>query len=60
MKTFETLKQSLETKLEPVIVSSREFVYKGESRKSLHVRKAKGRRTYMVVQYGNGRFSSAV
>lgn len=44
----------------PVIVSTREFSHKGNDRKMHRVRKANGKKVYMVVEYENGTFSSPV
>lgn len=59
MKTFETLEQSLETK-KAVIVDATEFDHKGKQRQSLRVKKANGKKIYMVVRYENGRYSTAI
>ncbi len=58
--TYSTLQQSLKTPFEPIIVASREFTYNGNVRKSLTVKKARGRRFYTVVRYETGNYSEAV
>ena len=45
---------------EVVVISIKDFEYKGVSRKSIKARKAKGKRVYYVTQYENGTFSEAV
>ena len=58
--TFETLKQAMKTNLEPVVVKSTDCEHNGTKRTLLKVRKARGKMTYTVVRYENGRYSEAV
>ena len=55
--THETLKQALGTNLEPVVIKTREFEFNGNTRQSLTVKKANGKKLYLVVKYENGRYS---
>jgi hypothetical protein len=57
--THATLEQALKTKL-AVVISSRIYEHNGEVRSSLKVRKANGKKVFMVVQYASGRYSEGV
>ena len=56
---YNTIEQALETK-KAVVLSIKEYNHNGEDRKLIRAKKANGKRSYMVVQYGNGLFSSTV
>ena len=58
--TYETLKQAMKTNLEPVIVKATDYEHNGTKRTQLKVRKARGKMTYSVIRYENGRYSEAV
>ena len=55
-----SIEQALETNLPAQIISQRSFTHKGNDRVMMTVKKARGKRTYMVVRYENGEFSTAV
>lgn len=57
---FKSLKEAMQTKLEPVVLSVEEFTHKGVKRLSIKAKKARGQMIYTVIQYETGLFSSAV
>jgi len=57
---FNTIKEAMNTNLDPVVISESEFEYKGVTRKAIKVKKARGKRIYEVVQYENGKYSEGV
>ena len=59
MKLFDTLEQAMKTK-KAVVLNIEEYEHKGNQRKSIKAKKSKGKRSYNVIQYENGKFSEAV
>jgi len=56
--TYNTLNESLKTK-KSEILNVRILNVKGNNRKIITAKKANGKRTYSIVQYENGQFSTA-
>lgn len=56
---FKTIEQALKTKAAKIISVSN-YNHNGQDRKIIKACKAKGKKVFMVVQYENGLFSSAV
>jgi hypothetical protein len=57
--TYQTLEQSLKTTT-AVILSSVVYMHKGQPRNIIKARKLRGKKVFMVVQYTDGRYSTAV
>lgn len=57
--TYSTITAAMKSN-NPVIVSTREINVNGNDRKMHRVRKANGKKVYMVVEYENGTFSSPI
>lgn len=57
---FNSIKDSLGTKSEPVIVKTIEIEHNGHKRTQFNVRKSRGKNIYRIVLYENGMYSAAV
>ncbi len=55
--TYETLQQAVGNKTKFEIVKVREYNFKGNTRKSITIKKTRSGKNYCVVQYENGEFS---
>jgi hypothetical protein len=55
---YETIEQSLNTP-KAIIIDIKDIEIKGNKRKRILARKAKGKKIFYLIQYENGLFSSA-
>ncbi len=57
--TYETLQQAVGNKTKFEIVKTREFDFKGKTRKAITIKKLRSGNLFEVVKYENGTFSKA-
>lgn len=57
---FESLEAAVKTNMKVTVLSVREYEHKGAKRKAIKVKKARGKKTHLVVQYENGMYSEGV
>ncbi len=58
IKGFKSLKAACG--FEPVVVSEKDYAFEDVIRKRIIVKRGKGKVSFVVIQYENGMFSSAV
>ena len=56
---YNSLEESLNTKVPVVVVTENPFEFNGSKRTSLMVRKGNGKRVFNVCKYENGKYSCA-
>lgn len=57
---YESIKQAMNTKLDPIVLSVEDYEHKGAQRQSIKARKARGKRVYTIIKYETGNYSEAV